>query len=757
MLMGVDEEVRGGLKEVECMIVDRECVLKRMKGMERRNLDVVNECRAILESKSWHQINVVIGEMKRRLPLELADQVYGRLGDLGCVESKYDVAVSTASSSLNSVVVSTSEVAQRCVQVLREYRLGRLTFIVLNEIRPKMGLESVPEGSRRLVDLIVVEDERMRPAFYFAFGNTLVCESLERSRDIALDRRRRRRVVTTNGDLFETRGTLTGGGKSKLRGLMRIVGVGCESGLMHGDGSGIGGSRAELQERLQEALENLKSVRAQMMAHDAEISEGQRKKLSLMQELELVSIRLENRVAEQKDIRRRIENLEGELNSGEIEKKEAEILKEIEELNVLHDEIGRQSKSLEEESEEIKRRLEEASGERLMAVESEFRALDARLQSNNEQIAKNEVAMESFEKIIKKSRKAMELAQRSKKELENELGQTREQMERLDEELVGLREHVRVQSTRHCEEQKKHQRLQEEYDLFMNQRNEDISYVKDLADSLRSQDVRVEEAEQAVLKLEKKLANVSRDKRETRLDENDGDIEISVLGEEELGHVEIEKVEIQINQLKEELNNMQFNKEAIEIYKEKTDLFNKQREVCEKINEDWDDKRRELQSLQTERLNQFLSGFKVINSKLQEMYRMLTSQGGSAELECSTDPFTDGISFSVRPPNKTWKNIQHLSGGEKTLSSLSLVFALHYYKPTPIYIMDEIDAALDFRNVSLVANYIKDKTKNAQFLVISLRNYMFEMADRLVGVYKTENVTKCVCIDPHSFSKKIKN
>jgi len=62
---------------------------------------------------------------------------------------------------------------------------------------------------------------------------------------------------------------------------------------------------------------------------------------------------------------------------------------------------------------------------------------------------------------------------------------------------------------------------------------------------------------------------------------------------------------------------------------------------------------------------------------------------------------------SVRPPKKSWKNISNLSGGEKTLSSLALVFALHHYKPTPLYVMDEIDAALDFKNVSIVANYIK--------------------------------------------------
>lgn len=77
-----------------------------------------------------------------------------------------------------------------------------------------------------------------------------------------------------------------------------------------------------------------------------------------------------------------------------------------------------------------------------------------------------------------------------------------------------------------------------------------------------------------------------------------------------------------------------------------------------------------------------------------------------------------------------------------------MVFALHHFKPTPIYVMDEIDAALDFRNVSIIANYVKQRTKNAQFCIISLRNNMFELADRLVGVYKTRDTSKSITIEP---------
>jgi structural maintenance of chromosome 4 len=97
-----------------------------------------------------------------------------------------------------------------------------------------------------------------------------------------------------------------------------------------------------------------------------------------------------------------------------------------------------------------------------------------------------------------------------------------------------------------------------------------------------------------------------------------------------------------------------------------------------------------------------MEGFSTISLRLKEMYQMIT-MGGNAELELvdSLDPFSEGILFSVMPPKKSWKNISNLSGGEKTLSSLALVFALHHYKPTPLYVMDEIDAALDFRNVCL--------------------------------------------------------
>lgn len=151
-----------------------------------------------------------------------------------------------------------------------------------------------------------------------------------------------------------------------------------------------------------------------------------------------------------------------------------------------------------------------------------------------------------------------------------------------------------------------------------------------------------------------------------------------------------------------------------------------------------------------------MSGLTFIAKEVKEMYQLITN-GGDAELEIkdNLDPFAEGILYQVRPNKKTWKHMSKLSGGEKTLSSLSLIFALHMYKPSPLYCMDEIDAALDYKNVAIVGKYIREKAKNCQFIIISLRNNMFDLAQKMVGIYKTYDITKTITINPHLMKEEI--
>lgn len=167
--------------------------------------------------------------------------------------------------------------------------------------------------------------------------------------------------------------------------------------------------------------------------------------------------------------------------------------------------------------------------------------------------------------------------------------------------------------------------------------------------------------------------------------------------------------------------------------------------------------RRKRDELQKKRLDKFKAGFDFIAQKLKEVYQRLTGQNGNADLELydSHNPFAQGINYSVRPPGKGWKTIGKLSGGERTLASLALIFALHFYKPTPIYVMDEIDAALDFQNVDIVGKFITERSKEAQFIVISLRESMFTKCRKMIGVHKVNNKSGIVTLDMRNLLENI--
>ena len=219
------------------------------------------------------------------------------------------------------------------------------------------------------------------------------------------------------------------------------------------------------------------------------------------------------------------------------------------------------------------------------------------------------------------------------------------------------------------------------------------------------------------------------------------------LSEDELRELDVELIESKINELSYYVEETNVDIGVLEEYARHLAEFKRRKLDLNNAVQKRDEVKEQLGILKKKRFDEFMAGFNIISMTLKEMYQMIT-MGGNAELELvdSLDPFSEGVTFSVMPPKKSWRNITNLSGGEKTLSSLALVFALHKYKPTPLYVMDEIDAALDFRNVSIVANYIKERTKNAQFIVISLRNNMFELAQQLVGVYKRDNRTKSTTI-----------
>jgi structural maintenance of chromosome 4 len=177
--------------------------------------------------------------------------------------------------------------------------------------------------------------------------------------------------------------------------------------------------------------------------------------------------------------------------------------------------------------------------------------------------------------------------------------------------------------------------------------------------------------------------------------------ELQTFTADELADMNKESLKAVIAALEEKTQNASVDLSVVEEYRRRVAEYEARSADLNEALAAGDAAKARLDSLRSSRLTGFMEGFSTISLRLKEMYQMIT-MGGNAELELvdSLDPFSEGILFSVMPPKKSWKNISNLSGGEKTLSSLALVFALHHYKPTPLYVMDEIDAALDFRNVS---------------------------------------------------------
>lgn len=143
--------------------------------------------------------------------------------------------------------------------------------------------------------------------------------------------------------------------------------------------------------------------------------------------------------------------------------------------------------------------------------------------------------------------------------------------------------------------------------------------------------------------------------------------------------------------------------------------------------------------IKQERYERFMKCFEHINSRIDDIYKSLCMNPGaqaSLVLENVEDPYLDGIIYNCVAPGKRFRQMDNLSGGEKTVAALGLLFAIRSYNPSPFFVLDEVDAALDNTNIGKVANYISEQSKKGlQCIVISLKEELFQHADALIGVY----------------------
>ncbi|XP_031624942.1 uncharacterized protein LOC116341786 [Contarinia nasturtii] len=724
------------------------------KTKEKQLQTEVANLRSVIEEKS-HMMrqarsnNKVLEHLMRKKIEGEIPGVLGRLGDLGGIDKKYDVAISTCCGRLDNIVVDTVETAEQCINSLKRDDVGRATFIALEKIEhyaEYAGPIQTPENASRLYDLVRIEDERLVAAFYFALRDTLVANDMDQATRIAYGAKRYR-VVTLKGDVIETSGTMSGGGRTQFRGKMGEQ-VKTKTSVSHN--TSIGGNTT---------TEGLDEIRAKAQKIQDEINHAQQIQGEKGKTLAQLKARLPREEANLKRFKTDIATYAQQIPGLEIQledqrqimeesrsdpKKVAELNREIDNRKKTFDKCSADTKQLQDQVDAVNQEVKIINEDQIGSVEKSIQNIEKQIKKLSNQATKLKVEIAASERNVKKA--------------EENIATMKEDIATAQSDLLRMNDE-RAQAEKDASEiQKRLQEIIKEISQTQNgssdTKKEVIALQKQESDA-KLQRVELEQTLQKIEKLVRDLkASIPYYKKKLEplklhnIPNEDAPQPLKTYSDEELATYAIDEIQYRIEVFEGELKAKTPNLNVIDEYQKKLDVYMDRIKVLEDITAKRNEMRKLFEDIKKRRYNEFMNGFNIITHKLKEMYAMIT-QGGNAELELvdSMDPFSEGISFSVRPHRKSWKNISNLSGGEKTLSSLALVFALHYYKPSPLYFMDEIDAALDFKNVSIVANYIRDRTKNAQFIIISLRSNMFELSDFLTGIYKVDDCTDSLTIE----------
>lgn len=771
----------------------------------------------------------------------------GRLGDLGVIGPRFDVAVSAACPALDNFVVDDTAAAQACVSLLRKGGHGVATFLILEKQRhlsrfvDEQPKPVAPENVPRLFDLIKPSSADLAPAFYYATRDAVVAADLEQATRISFGKvvgPRWRRAVTLSGELVNESGTMTGGGAKPRGGRMRLAGKGDDAAAaalasattssvtaqdIADAEAAVSSAEAALSRAKAEVSQALEGVAAADAAVEEARHAGPRAELERAAAAEraadakaALSVLVESTTsnpssassleatiagaeAAAADAARAVaevtrgsfaaraavaaaEDALGSVGGSALASKLAACKRLEEKVSAAGARGARASAkaaaarraAAKAEEEHARATAEKAAASASLAeTEDRARALEEEaleiMRSAQEAAAALEVASadsRATREIASAKQAAADAARLAEVEASEALRAAREGAEAALERAKRASEAAEesraalaaadavVEEAKIDDEEEESSSDEDEIDDGENGDGSKEGEGELSDDDDRERSASLDDEDTAPLRRQAPGRRRSPSDEKEKGKKKPAPAPPAPLTEEELAALDASHLSSQLQGLQQQLDAEVPDLAALAAHSRASkDAGRKAREL-EKVTQKRNNARMRHDALRKKRLDEFMSGFAAISSRLKEMYRLITL-GGDAELELvdSLDPFAEGVVFSVRPPKKAWKNISNLSGGEKTLSSLALVFALHHFKPTPLYVMDEIDAALDFRNVSIVAHYIKERvTKGAQFVIISLRNDMFELADRLVGIYKTHDTTKCVAVDPRDYA-----
>jgi chromosome segregation protein len=676
--------------------------LESLKNLAERYEGYGNSIRRVMEQKS-------------RIP-----GIHGVVADLISTSKKYETAIETAlGGSIQNIVTDREETAKELIEYLKKNRYGRATFLPLTGISARGGFTQ--ESALRepgilglASDLVEVKDE-YRTLIQYLLGRVVVADTIDHAIALARKFRHTLRIVTLEGELLSAGGSMTGGSfknSSNLLGRQRELSelqASCRKALQD-------------VEETQKAIADNGRLKAQCAGEAARLRET---KQEIVLRKNTAQMNMERLLGKKQEIAESsadlvMENRELEFQLKEIRENRARLSREEEQLEQLQKEQEARSEQLSRKLSDAQQQKEETakllSGAQLTAAG--IRQQDRFIAENVSRILKEESSLkEERQRILDGS-----------SESEAVISEKLAKIEQLGRQIL--------------EETSKAQRLEEA--LAQNSEEKER-----LAEKQKSFFRKREELSEEIGRLDKELYRLESQKE--RLTERMSD-QISYMWEEyELTYSgaqalkdeapgTIPEIRRAIEELKGNIKGLgNVNVNAIEDYREISERY----EFLKSQNDDLAAAREALlkiiEELDTGMRLQFEEKFAQIRQEFDKVFKELFGGGhGALILQEDEDILEAGIQIISQPPGKKLQNMMQLSGGEKALTAIALLFAIQNLKPSPFCLLDEIEAALDDSNVDRFAKYLHKLTKNTQFIVITHRRGTMVSSDRLYGITMQE-------------------
>uniref|UniRef100_A0A8C1BSK5 Structural maintenance of chromosomes protein n=1 Tax=Cyprinus carpio carpio TaxID=630221 RepID=A0A8C1BSK5_CYPCA len=566
--------------------------------------------------------------------------ILGRLGDLGAVDEKYDIAISSSCGSLDNILVDTIDTAQRCVTFLKTQNIGVATFIGLDKMKvwqQSMGSISTPESTPRLFDMVRVKDESVRPAFYFALRDTLVARDLEQATRVAFQKDKRWRVVTLQGQVIEQAGTMTGGGGRVMKGRM---------------GSSVCADVSQeqldkMESDLNKELTQLQDWQQRKHQLEEKVHGARRELRDMKNTLEKYTATIQSLTEQELHLKTQIKDLEAKVISAAPDKaKQKQMEKSLELYRKDFEAASTKAGKVEAEVKRLHTLIVDINSHKLKAQQDKLDQINTQLDECSSAITKAQVAIKTAGRNLKKSEDSVS-------QLEKEMGENEKLTEELTEQLKKLEEEAGeiMQTYQQAEEalpevQEQHRGVLQEIKALQEQEHA-------LQKESLSVRLKVEHIDTAIAECHNKIKHWEKEASRLSLHPIDGapEEELPALNPEQLediGNPDLIKNEIAL--LEDRCSNMKPNLGAIAEFKKKEELYLQRVAELDDITTQRDAFKRGCEDLRKQRLHEFMAGFNIITNKLKENYQMLTL-GGDAELELvdSLDPFSEGIMFRSKP------------------------------------------------------------------------------------------------------------